>query len=357
MSGAPKNQESASPGSTIVLDVTFRLYSGGPLTDPSPAPTYTIYSPTDSVLATGTGVRGATTGYYTASYAIPLGSTISDLYRISWNAYINDIQVPNAEEYFRVVPAGSADYGDITISDSYLNLIKSVLAYPSTSTVLLTDAQIKSICLAPAMMEYFSKFPRRVVSNNAIYEELILPFPDAYTLGVLDVRVVNKSFLTGSSSSFWDIIRYQSYASQARNYGNSYGIKNFNPNGLKQQLFTERQALKGLENLFSTVKYRVDYENRNLYVYCNENAYADVVWAKWSNDFDTHVKYNYKLDVIKLAQARLLYHLADEASIISDTNLELTVNAEALKTRASELETKVYEKWIQIPSVLIMRMT
>jgi len=353
MANNPKNTEYGIPGQTITLDVTFRLYTNGPAVDPDSIPTYTILDPEETVLTTGSGNK-VSTGYYTATYEIPVTAVISKRYKIIWEASVNGVLVEDNWEYFQVISPETI-IEDILISNTYLNQIKSVLAYPSSSNILLTDSQIKDLCIAPAMREYFTRFPLKQFEEYSFSEQLILDFPDSSTFGVLDLRVVEKGLLASTGTSFWDVIRYQLTGINLS--GGTYNQRYYNPNGLNYQKLTQLQQMQSLNNAFMNFNFNVDYENKKVYIYGNSSGKVNITWAKYGNDFDNQVKYNFKNDVIKLAQAKLLYHLADTASIVSDSNLELSINADALKARASELETKILEKWEQYPKVLVLRMT
>ena len=89
-------------------------------------------------------------------------------------------------------------------------------------------------------------------------------------------------------------------------------------------------------------------------MYSSIQGKASITWAKWSDDFDTGVKYARKMDVIKLCRANLLYHLADTTGILTDGALETTINSDSLKTRASELENEVMELWNSFQDCVIL---
>ena len=75
----------------------------------------------------------------------------------------------------------------IFIEDNYMNQIKACLAFPDVDNLLLSDEQIKDICIAPALREYFSKFPIKHEYQEPVgyNEEKTVSFPDSYVFGVL----------------------------------------------------------------------------------------------------------------------------------------------------------------------------
>jgi len=357
MSGSPKNTEKVSPGEAVTLDIYFKNYSGGTLTDPSPAPTYVLTDPDGATLSSGTGTK-ISTGYYQATYVTSSVATVSDTYKIEWTAYVNSTQVPNAWEYWRVVPSGSAEYDDVVISDEWLNQIKKILMYPLKDNVLLTDAEIKEYCVKPALDEYSVKFPYRESAeySYSTSSETEIDFPDAATYGVVDARIVGKGFYPGTGSSYWDLVAYNSIGGGSVLSGNgTYGRKfGYNPNGLKQQYLTKMQEAATMNNI-STSSIRIDDENRKVYVFANASGKANITWAKYSRNFE-NVRFVYKHDVVRLAQSYLLFHLADAVGLVT-SNSEITVNVSDVKSRADELRTKVMEKFDAIPDVIVIRQT
>ena len=356
MAGNVKNQENGVRGSTITLDVYFYNYTGGDLTDPDSTPTYEIKDPDGTSMVTGSGTK-VSTGYYTATYIIPDNATISTLWKIEWTAIINGFSVANAWEYFEVTLESDVEFDTETtaiISDYWLSQVKKVIGYPNADdTILLTDIQIKSYCIYPAIREYFTKFPIQVTEEHSISTSTDneIEFPDTSTFGVLDARLVGKMTVSGSGTSFWDLVYYNAMNLNVSKSG-YYGIKGFNPNFKKQMTAMQKQAIATQANE-ATIDIRVDEVNRVVKLHTNINGKANVTWAKFSLDFDD-VKYVYKNDVIKLSQASLKEHLADTTGMITK-NLEVDIDSDRLKSEALEMRREVAEKWAEIPNIVIIR--
>ena len=358
----PKNQEVGVPNSQILLDIFFRDYDGGVLTDPSPDPTYLIKNPQGVIVKNTTvGVREST-GKWIASYDIPSDAEISDMWSIEWTAFISGSQVPDSWEYFRVTSPASPGFGnDIIISDFWLNQIKKVLAYPSADNLLLNDDEIKTFCVFSAMRDYFVRFPIKTTVQVDVTQNITIDFPDDDTFGVLDLRVVGKSGTLAESSgnSFWGILQYQAFNGTSNSgvgKGSMYGIEGYNPSGLAQTHLMKRQEYASLQNSLNTIDYRIDIPNRNIVVYSSAQSKVLVAWAKQSNDF-SKVTFEQQQNVVKLAQANLMRHLADTASIVSDNALDIDINTDELKTKADELEEKVIEIWNEYPHPFVLPMS
>jgi len=350
---AAKNQTKVQQGGTVTLEVAFRLYSGGPLTDPDTVPTFTIKDPNNVIMATGDGTKTAI-GCYTATYVSSETAEVSDQWKIEWVATINSFVVPDSWEYFEVVTSGSASFTNILIADNWLKQVKKVLAYPSLDKAILSDDEIIDYCVHPALVAFFTKFPLKTTTQQGINGEVVINFPDIYTIGVMDVRVVDIGLIYGTGTSFWDLVSYNVMgASGSMNPGQMFGAKGYNPNSLWQQRMFQRQVAKSLQNQNATIKARVNPYEKKVYIYSSISGTLNIIWAKYSVNFDD-IKFERKYDVIKLAQAYLLEHLADTTSILNDSNLDITVNADTLKTRATELKTEVKELWDQFPDIVFL---
>lgn len=357
MAGNTQNNEMVAQGGIITLDYYLYSYSGGPLVDADSLPTYIIYDPNGTNVASGTSTR-TSLGTYTVNYTVDSSATISDSWQIAWNVIYSGAVVDNTTETFSVVAPGHSAFGaEIEISDLDLMLIKSVLAYPSTQNLILTDDQIKILCVRPALREYFTKFPIKVAYTVGVSQEqeVAFAFPDQYTYGVTDVRVVDKNFVSGGTSSLMDIIKFQMSGSLVNTAG-TYNKRGYNPNFMIQQNLMKRRVLASLQNNFDVFNYWINPDTRELNVFSSSSGKIFISWAKYSNSFEKAVKYNHKEKVIKLCQANLLDHLANTAGLITDANLDVTINADALKNTAKELREDVYKVWDEYPDVVIMRL-
>lgn len=242
-----------------------------------------------------------------------------------------------------------------TISDYWLGLIKKAIAYPSVEEVILTDAEIKSYCIYPALRDYFSKFPILTTTEYSLSSSSAteIAFPNSDTYAVIDARVVGKEMISGSGSSFWDIAYYNTMGlSHLR--GGSYGIPKYNPNFRKQAVYLQKMAISSLSNE-ATLDIRVDEVARTVTMYHNGSGKANITWAKSSENFED-VRFVYKNDVVKLAQGYVKEHIVSIAGLIH-TNLEITMDVEALRVDADKLKSEVYERWNAIPDPIVLRAT
>lgn len=342
-------------GSSISLTVNF-YNTNKVLSDPDASPTFQIYDSTSTLVVSGTGSKVAL-GQWQASYFVGIQAPIGT-WSIVWTATIGSVPILNNTEYFTVKVAGDVPETDIIIRDEWLRQVKKVLAFPGVPKVLLSDDQIKEFCIAPALFEYFRKFPIEVRTEQEISGELTVPFPDNFTMGATYASVTQRFGGTSTASSFWDIIRYQSlYGSSTSlsysgrgNYGSRYNF-----NGMQQASMLQRAVADTYINMYSTFKAYVNNPLRQIDAYASSSAMLVVHWGKFSKDF-ADVEHTHIYDVIELAQSFLLFHLADSSSLLTDAQLDKNFNSDYIKTRAQELYDKVVtNKFSLYPGNLLIR--
>jgi len=350
-----KNQTIVRQGELGLFDVYLHEYAGGVLVDADSIPTYVIKDPTSTVVYSGTATH-VSTGYYTATYSVDATATISTNWSIVWTIMLNGVQVSDTNELFIVLsPTTQIPGPTITIEDKWMNQIKTIIGYPKITQLILTDTEIKDLCIEPALREYFKKFPKRDVyeqwtSRDTVYT---LAFPDAYTFGVLDARITDRRTATvGSQSSFWELIKFQQFGGSNITL---YGVKGFNPNGLRQANLTQFQGLNAYRKTYKTEFLDISTEDRELRWYTNQEGTIQIEWAKWSNDF-ADVKYQQIKNVIKLAQSYVLRQASDMVGIMEDTGLEIAMKPDVMITRAEKLEADVFEEWNEITDIVMIKM-
>lgn len=241
------------------------------------------------------------------------------------------------------------------IDKQYLNQIKSVIGYPKTENIILTDDEITEICVGPALKDYFRKFPLVVDQSFTMIGETTIDFPDDQTYGIVDIRACDVGgVLPGQGGSFWDVLAYQQIAGASfKKYSGAYGIKGYNPSNLIETKELYRMKLRSYQNTYTTIKFHIYPNDKKVVIYFSVTSVANISWAKFSNDFGD-VLYQHINEVLDLAKANILLHLADSGSMLTDTQLETTINSDALKDRAEKLRDGVMTKWNDIPSIVYL---
>lgn len=351
---ASKNQTSVAQGNSITLDIFVYAYSGGALTDADTTPTYNIKNPSGDIVYTAYATR-VSTGYYTARYDVAYDAVISTEWSVEWVIYIRSVLVPGAVEKFIVVESGSIDFSDsVLIDEKWLRQIKTIIGFPRIAKLILTDDEIKELCIEPALGEYFKKFPKRDVFEQWVNRDTVytIPFPHDFIFGVLDAKITDRRTATvGSQSSFWELIKFQQFGGSNITL---YGVKGFNPNALRQANITQFQGLNAYRKTCKTEFLDISMEDREVRVYTNQEGTLQIDWALYSNNFDD-VKYQQVKNVIKLAQCYLLRQASDMTSLMEDSGLEIAMHPDVMKTRSDELEEKVFTEWNDIADMVILK--
>lgn len=241
---------------------------------------------------------------------------------------------------------------DITIEDSVLNRIKSVIGYPRINKVVYTDPEIKEYVIRGVLREYFNKWPIIYRNQTALGSTSVtLDFPDSYTYGVVNASVVGKGGQGGSESSFWDVVKWQYFTGYTSS--GLYGKRQFNPNGLRDTYFDINRQLNTLSNQLTTQDMRIDRNARTLTVYSGVTGYLLVHWAKYSDDF-ADVRQEWHEDVVHLCQAKLQILTGKTVGLVEDGELSVKFNAEAMKSEGQAEWDKIMEKWATIPAPIIL---
>jgi len=346
---ASKNQEQFQRNSTASLDVyLYDSQFGGVLTDADGDVTWKVYDPVGQEVTSGTGARFAL-GSYKAEFLVGTDWDLSNQWKIIWEAVVGGTAV-SSEELFEVLPLGGAPAGPVTVDDDILDEVKSVLGHPIIDKVTLCNDDIIKYCIKPALRRYFVKFPVRFQEQYLINGELEIDWPGPNVFGITYCNVTDKEGEGGSNSSFWQLVKFQKMGA-GRYRGGSYGT-GYNFNFSRQASELQILANNTRQNR-GTFRFYVNEKDRKLEAFSEYNSKLVVEWATITYDF-ADVKLSKQDDVIELAQAALMWNLANQAGLVN-TNEEITIDSDTLNTKAEDLKTKILEKWDLEPSVILLR--
>ena len=241
----------------------------------------------------------------------------------------------------------------VSISNEDLIQIKKYLGYPQVNEILLTDSDIKDLCIMPSLWEYYSRFPLHDPQEiKGTAAELLLDFPDEYTFSVINIQVLQKGNFT-EQNNLMNLLSMQAMLNTGIAQGfKVYGTqRRYNPSGLFQQRYKERYLATSLQNK-SGVRYDVFPEQRKVRVYLQNQGTVLINWAKWSDDFSM-VRLERKQDVIKLSASKLMRHFVDLTNMKPDIGDGINLNYDKIAERADGLEKEVMEKWVKFPNIFI----
>lgn len=352
----------ARVGQNNTFRAYFRLQNPGPLVNASSV-TVAIKNPANTIIEPAAATTNPATGTYEFVWATPGNTPVGTGYKAIW-AFTYASGVSEVEQPFDVVGVGSVAFEEpkrnILVSDStdvvvkidlkWLNQIRKVLAFPEVDEILLTPEQVKEYCVMPALTRYFTKFPIRIKQQISVAEAGFVNFPDysadlREVIGVTDLRFVNKDNPSGNSS-FWEIYRYQQMGGRGIRGMGGYGTR-FDFGGGVAATIAQKQKYDSFQNL-NTYNAEMLWHERQIKYYSEVPAALVIEWALLSLNFDD-VRPQRRLQVIQLAQAELLWHLARTTGIIEDSNLDQKVMAGDLRSEAERLHKEVMEDWNEEP--------
>lgn len=331
--------------------VDIKIHDGetGNLIDPDDTPTFAIYDPDGNLVCSGVGIRVGL-GRYRAYFRIPENSPYG-VYNIVWETSVKGTPIRNQIDQFELISPNRVDITkNISIEPQWLAQVKSIIGYPNLDGFVVTDDQIKEFCIFPAMYQYFLKFPKEQREQYSVSGHLEIDFPDLFVYGIMDIRFVNKGYMDRKHLSIFDFLVYKNMymPMQWGTYGSPYDF-----NGMGKNPVLSRELFNTLKN-YSNFNYQIDQHNRKLIVNSDRSVELYVSWAKYSLLFDD-VLYEFKLDVIRLAQAYLLLYIVDSFQLIQDENLSRRVNTDSLKSRADDIMNKILEKWDSMSYPIFIR--
>jgi len=336
-------------GKDEYIDIKIHDGETGNLTDPDSPPQFSIYDPNNQFVCGGIGIRvglGRYRAYFRIKEENPYG-----IYNIIWEASVRGTPIRNQIDQFEVISYNSVDITqNIEIEHQWLSQIKAIIGYPNLDNFVVSDEQIKEFAIFPAMYQYFLRFPIEHREQKSVSGHTELNFPDFFTFGIVEIRVVNKGYLNKSNLGPLDFMIYKNMY-QPFQWG-SYG-SNYDFNGMSKLPIYTRELYNTLKN-YANFNYSVDYHNRKVIVNTDRAMDLYISWAKYSLNFND-ILYEFKMDVIRLAQSFLLLYLSDTFSIITDENLSRRVNVESLKSRAEDMQTKIMEKWDALAFPILLR--
>ncbi len=240
----------------------------------------------------------------------------------------------------------------VTISEANYNEILTMTGYPivGVSDLGLTDEQIKTLLIFPAMRTYFRYFPIRSDVEYQIGEAIFsIDFPDALTFGVIDARL-NTARYRGLSVTGSPFFNAQNIAIGNKRMG-KYGTKNnYDFYIVKIMENMERQSTIDMNKAFRIV---VDENNETVSGYSNVSGRLSITWAKYSEDF-SYVSFNKFDDVKMLAQANILEYFGMLRSQ-QTTDVPNSLDPRIFLDKSEEMRDKVMTKFKEYSKVIMLR--
>jgi hypothetical protein len=242
----------------------------------------------------------------------------------------------------------------ISIQETDLQQILIEVGYPvlSYEDLPLKVDVIKSLCLLPAVMEFYIWNPKFIRREYAVGPgSFSLPFPEvtvpsASVLGPCSARLAQRTFqgIGKSSSAFANSIQF---SKKAENYHIPNSLEMFETKLMEQKIAQAGEAMYGTRHI------RYDEETRSVVGFANTPCSAIVSWAVMDTDFD-NINPLQKVEAIKICKVHVLRAfgtLASQAQLGSNED----ANYQIYLDRASTIEDELSLMWKGRNRAIIMR--
>lgn len=234
--------------------------------------------------------------------------------------------------------------------------VLSALSFPFIDPAELnlpyTENTVKKFCILPSMKEYFMYFPIREEKSVAVASGSSgeIDFPDDYTYGVAHTSLTETvdSMSSGSIYSGNPFVTQQNVVSTSQSaFGSQY---DYGYNSIMGAIKASNNTRRASNKVFRTV---TNHQKRVLEYYTSNSGYLEIVWAKWSEDFNS-IRWSHHLDVLHLSQAKLLTWLGNTLSM-QDSEFPTQLDSDAMIDRGEDIETKVKDKWKNYTKGVVLR--
>jgi hypothetical protein len=215
----------------------------------------------------------------------------------------------------------------------------------------LNEEKIKNTILDQVFKEYFRWFPLESYQTLSVSGTFDVPFPDNYTFSAKDVRLTSRTLGYGPTTN--PLVNERFMYSSGGPYGTGrYGTRN-------DYGFTTANIMRNIEmqswvDRTKTFKWRILKGDRKISGFSNVSGSIEIVWAKYSNDWDD-ISFEQQMDVINLSQGRILQYFGYLRQQIENQDFPISLNGAVLVEHGKDLIDSVYSKWKAFTKPVIMR--
>ena len=240
---------------------------------------------------------------------------------------------------------------EITISDDNLKQILLEIGCPPLDPTQLeiSVADIKSLCISPAMFEYFIWNPICLHTEQEIAAGAFsVPAPDASVIGIVDARLVplmSRSSMQ-TTSPFMNAMLFN--VNSNRSMRGAPGACEL----LEAKAF-ERRYAQSIEEVYGSKKIQYDPTTRMVTGYATSPSELNITWGKMSNVFEDIDSIRQK-EAMKLAKAYTLRAFG-QVRAQQNNNTGVEWNYQLFLDRADKLEEEVTASWKSRTKVVVVR--
>jgi len=243
---------------------------------------------------------------------------------------------------------------NVIISDYDLNSIKMGFGYPvitNEADGLMTDDQIKSYIIAPALEIFFSYFPLIeyqdiIVGGQSSFQ---IDYPNNY-ICVADCRFIPQSASIGggnryniSDNPFYSASQVISKGGGASMFGGGMFGTPYNY-GYRNTYFERRMAADSADNMNRVWRATQKDTVKKLELYSSIPGVISIQWGIYTETFSDACRLEQRSDLIALCKAMYKYQLG-EILTLQEQELPTQIDGQVLKDDGNEMIEKLREKW------------
>lgn len=242
----------------------------------------------------------------------------------------------------------------ITIPEEAFNRIMSVVGYPVLSLADLTGSSaiseddLKTLLIQPALQEYFKWFPVRSALEYEIGTTFEIDFPNDTTFGVIDARFISALHSGQKTASpFVNSLLFTSNTSTNGMYGTT------NDYGFQASRRDEESVHQSQINADRSFKITIDKVARKAVGYSNYSGRVAITWADHSANWSS-VLYSREQEVIDLGRANVLDYFGALRNQ-SNASLPTELTGDDFIATAKELREDIMDTWRTFTKVIALR--
>jgi hypothetical protein len=253
---------------------------------------------------------------------------------------------------------------NVIISEYDLNSIKMGFGFPviqNEAQNLMTDDQIKSYVIAPALEIFFSYFPIESFQDITVggYGVTTVDYPSNFVC-VADCRFIPQVASIGggyryniSDNPFFSASQVVSKGGGASVFGGGMFGSPFNY-GYKNTYFERRMAADSADNMNRVWKATQKDSIKKLELYNSIPGVISITWGLYTENFEDACQLHRRSDLISLCRNMYKQQLGNILTL-QNQELPTSIDAEALKSEAYDEIEKLREKWSDQVKVISLR--
>jgi len=248
---------------------------------------------------------------------------------------------------------------NIFISDNSLNQIKKGFGYPllkSESEFLISEEDLKTYVIAPAMEEWFRYFP--ILQDEAFSisggSTLSVDMPENF-FGIVDVKFIQQTSSNAGGVSLNPFITQSNIVRSGSSVGGGRGMYGTPFDYGYSSIQYDRRYVYSMQiNKNKVWRYTPNYQENTVELYSSVTGNMDILWGLYSNDFDNMAPPHKRQELINYCRAVFKYDIGNIIGL-QDSELPSTIDFDTLRTQGEDEIERLRNKWAEETQFALMR--